>query len=304
MAGAAHRPETHGDPLRRSQPLEELLNQAAAVRRPGIARAAVVTLDNHCVNDCVYCPYARSNRATRRFTLATERVLADVEALAAAGCEWLFLQTGQTPSRRAMRWVETIAQLHASHPALRIVFGAGEQTQGLMEALRDAGAWAYWIGLECADPALFQELRPVGLHARRRFTLRAAMLAGLKTATGLTVGLPGESEDQLAASAAEVVELAPDVVCVHVFHPCPGSAAAQAQPAEEALTLRTIAALRLALPEATLLAGCPVPAPGALDPDRALAAGADGVLVNVDEAVVFPRFSVACAAAVDARAAG
>ena len=268
-----------------------LTQQAAACTPTPVQHLGVITLDNHCTNDCSYCPYARSNRKIIRFSLSPQRLLADAAALARARYDWLVLQMGQAPSSRMLQWRDAFATIRARHPSLRLMVGAGEQTEGAMRALASAGVDAYWICLECSDNTLFQTLRPVGLLARRRFTIRTAILGGLRVATGLTVGLPDETEDQLAESVAEITELAPDIVCVNIFHPCRNSRTATAPPPDRALVSRAVASLRLALPDRLIFTGCPVPAPGPFDPEASITAGASGIMVNVDSLPVFPRLT-------------
>lgn len=278
------------DPLHRNRALASLL-QAARRARTDVAPvgAAVITLDNHCVNDCGYCPFARSNRRIHRFRIAPDRLFADAESLALAGYQWLILQMGQAPALRLLRWRDAFAALRQRAPSLRLMVGAGEQTEATMRLLATAGVDAYAISLECADESLFSSLRPVGLHARRRFAVRSVMLSGLRVASGLTVGLPGETEDQLADSVAEVVNLAPDIVLVNVYQPCAFARLSDAPAPDEAIVTRVIASLRLALSDRLVLAGCPTPTASPMNASIFLDAGADGAFVNVDSSATFPR---------------
>ncbi len=167
----------------------------------------LVEVSNICASDCYYCGIRKGNRAVSRYTLSADEVVASALAAAEAGYGSCVLQAGE---RQDAKFVDLIEQCiseiksrsvcESLPQGLGITLSLGEQTAQTYQRWRQAGAHRYLLRIETTNPALFARLHPPSQSLERRLQALADLReAGFQVGTGVMIGLPGQTLDDLAA---------------------------------------------------------------------------------------------------------
>lgn len=259
------------------------------VSGPRVFLRGLVEIGNVCAKNCFYCGLRRDNAAVHRYVIPE----ADVVRMA----RWAFerrygsvvLQSGEI---EGAAHAESIARIVRAIRAFggedfAIVLSLGEQTEEVYRLWREAGAVRYLLRIETSSPSLYATLHPAD-HSwtRRRDCLRALGRLGYQVGSGVMIGLPGQTADDLAADIEffrdeniHMIGMGPflphsqtplGVVCV--------------DPARQlALGLDMVAATRLFLHDRNLAATTVLQSLAPDGRERALKAGANVVMPNVTD---------------------
>jgi len=167
----------------------------------------IVEFSNICTLDCHYCGIRKSNRGVERYCLDREQVVDAALWCAAAGYGSCVLQSGE---RRDARFIDFVADCvgeirrrslsEALPQGLGITLSAGEQSIETYRLWRQAGAHRYLLRIETTNPALFARLHPPEQRLEARLNaLDDLRDSGYQVGTGVMIGLPGQTLDDLAA---------------------------------------------------------------------------------------------------------
>lgn len=267
-----------------SWPAEMLYSRANAARGqakgPGVRLRAIIEFSNHCARNCRYCGLRRANAGIERYRMAPERILDVALQAAAHGIGTVVLQSGDDLDYPAGDIADLVREIK-NRSTIRVTLSLGERTPDEFALWRQAGADRYLMKHETADPALYDELHPGKTLDERLRALRLLKALGYELGSGFIVGLPGQTLETLAADVALAQELGVDMCGVGPFVPQAETPLAHHGHGDVDTTLRMIALLRLACPEANLPA---TTALASLDPEhgqrRALQAGANVIMPN------------------------
>jgi len=275
----------------------EALRRAAydcATRHVGEAvhYRGIVELSNVCALDCSYCGIRTGNRALERYTLSRDEVIEAALFCAEAGYGSCVLQAGERRDAAFISFVETcVAEIRARSvsPALPqglgITLSLGEQSADTYRRWRDAGAHRYLLRIETTNPDLFAALHP----PTQRFETRLAALddlraVGFQVGTGVMIGLPGQTLDDLAHDIAFYGEHDIDMIGMGPYLHSQGGAlpegAMMARGPLLALGLKMIAVTRLALPDLNIAATTALQALVEDGRERGIAFGANVTMPN------------------------
>ncbi len=210
---AAGRPDR--DTLRRiltaTAPDEiEVIRQAAEQRLlqhlgDSVRLRGLIEFSNRCVSDCYYCGIRRSNRIPERYTLEPEEIVETARWCGEQGYGSVVLQSGE---RRDAKFTRFIADtVHAIKDATRsdalpqgvgITLCVGEQSADTYAEWFAAGAHRYLLRVESSSPRLFSMLHPPEQTLESRIAcLKTLKSIGYRVGTGVMIGLPGQSIDDL-----------------------------------------------------------------------------------------------------------
>lgn len=285
-----------------SDPAEiEALRQAAfdlTTARLGdkVHYRGIVEFSNHCVLDCHYCGIRKSNRTVERYALDVEQVVDAALWCAASGYGSCVLQSGERRDARFIGFVEEcVAEIRrrsvsATLPqGLGITLSVGEQSIDTYRRWRRAGAHRYLLRIETTNPALFARLHP----PEQNFVSRLAALhdlrdSGYQVGTGVMIGVPGQTVDDLAADIGFFAGEEIDMIGMGPYLVSAGGAmAADGMMATQpllSLACKMIAVTRLVLGDVNIAA---TTALQALVPDgreRGIAFGANVTMPNLTPA--------------------
>jgi 2-iminoacetate synthase len=125
---------------------------------------APLYVGNHCVNDCAYCAFRRSNDQTVRRTLSSEEVRRQVEALENVGHKRLILVFGEHPRYDAAciaRTVREVYSVRVGHGEIRRVnINAAPLDHEGYRLVKAAGIGTYQIFQETYHHETYRRMHP------------------------------------------------------------------------------------------------------------------------------------------------
>ena len=166
----------------------------------------LVEFSNECRCDCHYCGIRRSNAAVARYTLSKEEIIEAALFCAEAGYGSIVLQSGERRDGQFVAFVEDVVAaikartVSAGLPqGLGITLSVGEQTLETYQRFFAAGAHRYLLRIETSSPELFSRLHPAGqtFDARMQSLIYLRDI-GYQVGTGVMIGLPGQTIEDLA----------------------------------------------------------------------------------------------------------
>ena len=266
-------------------PAEELYKAADKVRQEKVSDEvhlrALIEFSNICRNDCLYCGLRRSNASVKRYHMTENEVIDTARHAANIGFETIVLQSGEDlyyTSSRLCRIIDEIKKLDVA-----LTLSIGERNYSDYQAFREVGADRFLMRIETTDRDLYHRLNP-GMSWQRRYEcLMAIKDLGYELGSGIMVGLPGQSIESIADDLLFLKEIGIDMAGIGPFIPHPATPLANEAGGTLELALRTMAVMRLLMPDINIPA---TTAMETLHPQgriMALQAGANVVMPNVTE---------------------
>jgi len=246
-----------------------------------------VYFSTFCRNACAFCYYRIGNRESPRYRKSPDEVVAICRDLAASGVDLLDLTMGEDPvflDDGAARLVELVADVHEA-TGLPVMVSPGVVDDAVLGELRRHGADWYALYQETHTPELYGRLRLGQPFARRAAARAAARAAGLLVEDGLLTGI-GDTAADRARSIVAMRAGGWQQVRVMTFVPQAGTPLGATPPPDDGDELRTIAVMRLAMPDRLIPASLDVD--GIRGLERRLQAGA-----NVVTSIVPPTTGLA-----------
>jgi len=280
-------------------PAEQAQLQAAAyavkVREVGpvVYFRGLFELSNLCTKDCLYCGIRRSNHKVERYSIPVGEILSGAQWAHEQGYGSVVLQSGERSDPAFVELVtELVTRIRAlSHDELAITLSVGEQSEVTFRTWFAAGAERYLLRIETSDPDLYRRLHPAD-HSweRRRDCLRLLHSIGYQLGSGVMIGLPGQSAEQLARDILffeqeQVVMIGMGPFIPHADTPMRDAIRnfAWKRHAQLALALRMIAATRLYLPDVNIAAATALQTLAPDGREQGLMAGANVIMPNLTD---------------------
>ncbi len=183
----------------------------------------LVEISNICRKNCLYCGIRRGNGNVARYELTDEEILKDVKFAADAGYGSVVLQGGE---RVDSSFIERICRLSYNITAmgLGLTLSLGEQSREVYAEWAKNGAIRYLLRIESSNRKLYERIHPADeLHS---YDTRVAAIENLKscgyfTGTGVMIGLPGQSFEDLADDLLFFKRMEVDMVGMgpYILHP-------------------------------------------------------------------------------------
>lgn len=211
----------------------------------------IIEFSNHCMKNCLYCGLRRDNKALARYRLKPEEIIEGARETARLGCRTLVLQSGEDNFYSADILGELIVRIKEELD-LAITLSLGDRTKKDYELLKAAGADRYLLKHETCDADLFLYLRPgtcLEERLKRQVWLREK---GFQLGSGNMVGLPGQSIETLAGDIILMRDMDVEMAGIGSFIPNKQTPLAVADGGSLEMSLKTLAAARLAMPGAHL----------------------------------------------------
>jgi biotin synthase len=278
--------------------LAALWSDANAARRAHVGDAVhlrgLVEMSNHCARQCLYCGLRGANHLVPRYRMTSEEVLACAHEAWRLGYGTVVIQTGEDDALTGPLIADLVRRVKAETP-LAVTLSLGERSDADLRLWRAAGADRYLLRFETSNRALFDWVHPP--RGRRKFD-RVAMLGrlrefGYEVGSGVMIGIPGQSYDDLADDLEAFVRLDLDMIGVGPFLPHPdtplgkGSGPARLSAehqvvGDELTTYKFMALARLLCPRVNMPATTALATLNKVDGrENALRRGANVVMPNV-----------------------
>lgn len=166
----------------------------------------LIEFSNICVNDCYYCGIRKSNRGLNRYLLSKEEIINTALWCAEKGFGSIVLQSGERSDKYFIDFVSSVVsdikQLTVSDKlpeGLGITLCIGEQNYNSYKKLFDSGAHRYLLRIETSNEELFRQIHPPKQSYQRRLEcLYMLKDIGFQTGTGVMIGLPNQTIEDLA----------------------------------------------------------------------------------------------------------
>ena len=253
----------------------------------------LIEFSNVCTRDCYYCGIRKSNTVPCRYTMTIDEIVEAAELAGKYGYGSVVLQSGERSDAKFVAFVEEAVKRICELPyELGITLSCGEESLENYIRWRKAGAKRYLLRIESASEKIFSSIHPAeSSFADRKAALLHLQEADFQTGSGVMIGLPGQSVEDLANDVdffrqmdLDMIGMGPyipqkDTPMGEIFADSPGAAERRL-----VLTLRMIAVTRLVLRDVNIAA---TTALQAIDPvsgrERGILAGANVIMPNVGD---------------------
>jgi biotin synthase len=273
-----------------------ILRKAAEIKKSFVGNKVyfrgLIEYSNYCIKDCLYCGIRSGNSNFARYEMTEEEVLAAARYAWDSRFASIVIQSGERNDEvfvsKIERLIQNIQQM--SGHELHITLSLGEQTPETYRRWLNAGAHRYLLRIEVSNPKLYRKLHPENdLHSynARLEALKSVRQLGYQVGTGVMIGLPYQTVDDLAEDLLFFREFDIDMVGMgpyidHVDTPL-YRFRKELLPLRERfqLSLKMVALLRIMMKDINIAA---TTAMQAIDPtgrEKALQAGANVIMPNL-----------------------
>jgi biotin synthase len=258
----------------------------------GVFLRGLIEFSSICRQDCMYCGLRASNKQADRYRLRPEEIVACCAEGYELGYRTFVLQSGEDYWFTASRLVGLIREIKSRFTDVAVTLSIGERDDETYELLYRAGADRFLLRHETASPSLYEKLHPTMTMDSRRSRLLALQRIGFQVGAGCMVGLPGQTNSDLADDLVYLRSLSPDMIGIGPFLPHSSTPLRDASQGSMEKALDIVSLSRLVVPDALIPAST---AMGTIHPqgrERALQAGANVVMPNLSPLAVRPKYAI------------
>jgi len=250
------------------QKLEALWQQADTTRRMYVGEEihlrGLLEISNICERSCWYCGISKTNRKIGRYRMTEDEIMTCIHQAVAYGYGTMVMQAGEDYGIKR-DWMADIIRRIKGETALAVTLSLGERSDEDFMAWREAGADRYLLRFETSNTRLYDRIHPpLGTRQSDRFAmLHTLKKLGYEVGSGVMIGIPGQTYEDLAQDIVLFREMDLDMIGVgpYISHPetmlgqtaedFPGPVADQV-PNTELMTYKVIALTRIVCPEANI----------------------------------------------------
>jgi len=260
----------------------------------------LIEVSNVCAKDCLYCGIRKSNGRPCRYRMTEGEVAACIDEARRRGLRAVAFQAGEVESEANTAFYE---RLLGRCGGLEVTLSLGEQSEEVYRRWKAAAGDSvlkYLIRIETSNRRLYESIHPASCSFDRRLEcIRALKRLGYVTGSGVMIGLPGQTTDDLADDIVFFGREDLDMVGMGPFLPTAGTPLGSDElrvMSDEwrmVTSLKMIALTRLTMPDINIVAATAL---DALDPahgrERGIAAGANVVMPNLTPAKYVADYSL------------
>ncbi len=263
--------------------VRKILMCADRIRKNNVGDAVhlrgLLEFSNYCKRSCAYCGIRKHNKNVIRYRIMPDDIVEIAKSIASQNIKTVVLQSGEDNFYNIDVMCDIIKRIKRDAD-IAITLSIGEKTKDEYIALKLAGADRYLLRHETASPELYNKLHPDSVYEQRIQCIKDLFGAGFQVGIGSMVGLPYQTEDDLAQDILLLQKFQPDMIGLGPFIPHGDTPLGQFTGGTIEATLRMVALARIVCPKAHIPA---TTAAGSIDPygrEKALQAGANVVMPN------------------------
>ncbi len=252
----------------------------------------LIEYSNICDKNCFYCGIRHDNHKQKRYQMLDDEVLSCARFAYENKYGSIVFQSGERTDKLFVEKIERLIKeiKKLSDNKLGITLSLGEQHIDTYKRWFDAGAHRYLLRIETSDRTLFSRYHPSNeLHSynKRLEALLAIKKTGYQLGTGVMIGLPGQTIENLADDLLFIKKLDADMVGMGPYlehEDTPMFADKDVLlPKQDRfnLTLRMIAVLRLLMPDINMAATTAMQTIDPFGREKAIRAGANIIMPNL-----------------------
>jgi len=263
----------------------------------------IIECSNLCIKDCYYCGIRRSNEQVERFEMDEEEIFK--EALWAYEADYgsCVIQSGERQDETYISMIERVVKriADATKGEMGITLSLGEQTEETYTRWKTAGAHRYLLRIETTNPTLYARFHPADHKLEvRKECLASLRRTGYQVGTGVMMGLPGQTMEDLAKDILFLKEIDIDMVGMGPYIPHSDTPMGKEvesytdEQKKDALTLglKMIAVTRIVLKDVNIAAATALQALEYTGREQGLRCGANVIMPNVTETDYRPKYQL------------
>jgi biotin synthase len=242
----------------------------------------LIEFSNYCKQNCLYCGLRYDNRQLERYRLSKEEILECCEKGHRFGFKTFVLQSGEDNHYTTENMTSIIQTIRKQYPDYAITISNGEKDVATYQAYYDAGANRFLLRHETINPEHYSKL-----HAReRKIETRTECLEQLKkigfqTGSGIMVGSPGQTIDNIIDDIYFLEKLQPEMIGVGPYLVNKNTPFKNENNGSLELTLRLLSIFRLMCPSVLLPATTALETISSNGRIKGILAGANVVMSNL-----------------------
>ncbi len=282
-------------------PTEELVEYAAANAREvavgyfgtGIYIRGLIEVSSYCRNDCYYCGIRCSNTNLERYRLSLEEILECCRLGNKLGIRTFVLQGGEDPALREEQIVEIISEIRREFPEVAITLSLGEFDRETYQRFYDAGGNRYLLRHETANREHYGKLHPARMSFDKRMeALTALKEIGFQVGTGMMVGSPEQTIDNLVEDIEFIERFKPQMVGMGPYLPHRDTPFRDKEAGSVSLTLLLMSIVRMMMPAVMLPSTTALASIASDGRERGILAGCNVVMPNLSPSQYRARYSI------------
>jgi biotin synthase len=252
----------------------------------------LIEFSNICSKDCLYCGIRKGNKNLTRYNLSDDEILAAARFAYENHYGSIALQSGEIESPYVTNRIENllyrIKELSAGE--LGVTLSVGEQDHEVYKRWYDAGAHRYLLRVESTNQKLYEKIHPNDSKHdfnNRLKCLKSLQNIGYQTGTGVMIGLPFQTMDDLAGDLLFMKEFDIDMCGMgpyieHADTPLIKHSG-KLMPLSERLdlTLKMIAIIRIMMKDINIVAATALQAIDPMGREKAVKIGANILMPNI-----------------------
>lgn len=259
----------------------------------------LIEVSNQCAKNCLYCGIRRGNAKVLRYHMTVDDVLACAAEALRRGYPAIALQAGELESEANTIFYETVfrrlpeVECAADVPRrLEVTLSLGEQSEAVYRRWKEAAGarvLRYLLRIETSNRVRYATIHPPECSFDRRVDcIRTLKRLGYTTGSGVMIGLPGQTKEELLKDIDFFAEMNLDMIGMGPFVAHPDTPMGVKEESPECRTARLdlalwmIAETRRRFPNANMVAATALDAlaPG-VGRERGIAAGANVIMPDL-----------------------
>jgi biotin synthase len=207
--------------------------------------------NNICSNHCCFCGMSDKNKKLKRYILSVDEAKNAINKLVEHNITQLHLVGGEDNSVN----IDDICSIvkYATMKSIAVTLVLGELNKERYEKLYDAGAKRYILKFETSNRELFYKYKSNKCLENRIAHLLLLRDIGFKIGTGIIVGLPNTTYEDLAKDLMLLTRINPDMASASVFSPNAESDLKDSESGDIKTTLNFISLMRLYLSDTPII---------------------------------------------------
>lgn len=279
--------------LEDEESLSMLFKKADAVRKKYVGDEVhlrgLIEFSNYCARNCNYCGIRRGNKKVGRYRMEPEEIIETAVDAEKSGYKTVVLQSGEDGYYTVDKLVCMLRKIKI-YTDLAVTLSIGERSKDEYEQMHEAGADRFLLRFETSNRELYANLHPDSKYDNRMQALKWLKEAGFQVGSGIMIGLPGQTVEDLSEDILKFKELELDMIGMGPYICHPGTPLAGSNNGTVGMTFKVIAVTRIVtrnthIPATTALATLR-PEDGR---EKALQLGANVMMPNVTP-VKYRRF--------------
>ena len=252
----------------------------------------LIEFSNICSKNCYYCGIRAENKNVERYNLTDTEILSAVKFAHESRYASVVLQSGELANTTFIERIEhLLCEIKAlTNNEIGVTLSLGEQTAETYQRWMAAGAHRYLLRIESSNPELYSKIHPQ--NEKHDFETRVNCLHTLKSlgyqvGTGVMIGLPFQTDDDLANDLLFMKNFNIDMCGMGPFVEHSDTPLFQynnlLETKEKRLdkALKMISILRLMMPDINIAAATAMQAIDKLGREKAIKVGANIIMPNI-----------------------